>query len=117
MSTRVTRQQSSNSSSGGGGGINAAANSKLQLRNGQQITLAKWMTLQHVPEYGIVGKTLPLHNDATNNDNTTTSDRQKKAATHNSSNIATSTEQVTASNLKTKKEAAIDSKFAPTTHV
>lgn len=115
MSTRVTRQQSSNSSSGGGGGINAAANSKLQLRNGQQITLAKWMTLQHVPEYGIVGKTLPLHNDATNNDNTTTSDRQKKAATHNSSNIATSTEQVTASNLKTKKEAAIDSKFAPTT--
>lgn len=107
MSTRLTRQQSNSSS----GGVNS--NNKLQLRNGKQITLAKWMTLQHVPEYGIVGKSLPLHNnnddDATNNNSTMVADSQKKSA------IATYAEQVTTSNLKAKKEAAIDSKFAPTT--
>eukprot|EP00984_Skeletonema_dohrnii_P025989 scaffold15238_cov125-Skeletonema_dohrnii-CCMP3373.AAC.2 len=68
------------------------------------------MTLQHVPEYGIVGKTLPLHNDGSTNDTAT------NTSTGNNNIIATSAEQVVASNLKAKKEAAIDSKFAPTTH-
>eukprot|EP00986_Skeletonema_menzelii_P014807 scaffold10327_cov144-Skeletonema_menzelii.AAC.2 len=102
MSTRVTRQQANSS---GGGGISSAAPNKLNLRNGKQITLAKWMTLQHVPEYGIVGKKLPLHNDGSDNGDATIT----PAAT-------SSVEQVVvASHLRAKKEAALDSKFAPTT--
>lgn len=67
------------------------------------------MTLQHVPEYGIVGKTLPLYNDESDNTATTASNIS------NNNIIGTSVEQVTASNLRAKKEAANDSKFAPTT--
>ncbi len=111
MSTRVTRQRSSGSGAAaggsGGGGIN-----KLQLRSGKQITLAKWMRLQHVPEYGIVEKVLPMH---TGDDNDTA--RLPTTTSSNNANygVAKTQEQVTASNMKTKKDAAIDSILSPTT--
>jgi hypothetical protein len=85
----------------------------LQLRNGDQIMLEEWMTLQHVPEYGIVGKSLPLiHNDEIpNNKANTATNNARNSKTH----IAAATqEQVIASHMKTKKDAAIDSTFPPT---
>ena len=107
MTTRVTRQQATNI---GGGGLIGAAKNKLQLRNGngkQTITLAKWMTLQHAPEHGIVGKTLPLHDDD--------ADDNDFSMGNTDGIIASSAERAAALSLKAKKDAAIDSKFAPTT--
>ena len=125
----------------------SSSNSKIiKLKNGKQLSPLSFMTVHHLPEYGISNTTAGNNNvvavnttekdvnDETNQSSRSSNGSKKRSidnisTTHNSlpPNQTTSTNnntisntfnmpQISASNYKTKKDIAINSLYTPTKH-
>eukprot|EP01082_Thalassiosira_pseudonana_P005474 g5087.t1 g5087 contig18:611120-611485(+) len=89
---------------------------KIQLRNGKTRSIPKWMTLHHLPEYGIT----TTSDTAGTSSNTTTSSKSKKKnavattlSTSTSSSSAAAPISALSLQSRTQKEMAIHSLDPP----